>query len=196
MDGGYLKEEDMEKLSHILPTNRRISNVDLAGGAPVRPGAPSYGRPIGLSAKIRQERMDADRALKSSGPSQSSKLNIKDAVNISSHASQKVSATPIANSGAAIKVASNVANAIKSLSGAETSVPQASASAVIAPIDIVEDQLEAQIQKGQKVKAKNKIAEYPQGTRDLLNQTSIANQLVNELPAMATEIAQREDEEI
>jgi len=196
---GDPKEEVMEKLSHILPTNRRISNVDLANGAPVRPGAPSFGRPIGLSAKIRQERLDAAKALKAAEEAKNSKLNVKDSVSISSGAGVKEVSVPISNTNEALTVASKVAGAVQNLSAVspvEVKTSQKAPSSVIAPIDIVEDQLEAQVQKGKKVKTETKVASYPQATRDLLNQTSIMNQLVNDMPTTATEIAQREDEEV
>lgn len=37
----------MEKLSSILPSNSRITSVDLETGSPVRPGAPAFGRKVG-----------------------------------------------------------------------------------------------------------------------------------------------------
>lgn len=37
----------MEKLSGILPSNSRVTSVDLETGPPVRPGAPSFGRKVG-----------------------------------------------------------------------------------------------------------------------------------------------------
>lgn len=37
----------MEKISGIIPRNSRNSSVDLSKSQPVRPGAPSFGRPIG-----------------------------------------------------------------------------------------------------------------------------------------------------
>lgn len=40
----------MEKLSSILPTSPRVKNVDMTDAHPVRPGTPSYGRPVGISA--------------------------------------------------------------------------------------------------------------------------------------------------
>ena len=40
----------MEKLSSILPSNPRIKSVDLKDAKPVRPGAPSYGIPVGTNS--------------------------------------------------------------------------------------------------------------------------------------------------
>lgn len=39
----------MEKISRILPPSRRVTAVDVESSQPVRPGAPSQGRP---SAKV------------------------------------------------------------------------------------------------------------------------------------------------
>ena len=39
----------MDKLSGIIPTNSRIKSVDLAEAKPRRPGAPSYGIPMGVN---------------------------------------------------------------------------------------------------------------------------------------------------
>lgn len=39
----------MEKISNIVRGNSRVASVDLKNAAPVRPGAPSMGRPIGVS---------------------------------------------------------------------------------------------------------------------------------------------------
>lgn len=37
----------MEKLSSIIPANGRTRAVDVSRSQPVRPGAPTYGRPVG-----------------------------------------------------------------------------------------------------------------------------------------------------
>ena len=37
----------MEKISRILPANARTQSVDVSKSQPVRPGAPSWGRPMG-----------------------------------------------------------------------------------------------------------------------------------------------------
>lgn len=39
----------MEKISSIVPRSRRVASTDLASAPAVRPGTPSYGRPIGSS---------------------------------------------------------------------------------------------------------------------------------------------------
>ena len=39
----------MEKISSIVPRSRRVTSTDVAAASAVRPGAPSYGRPIGSS---------------------------------------------------------------------------------------------------------------------------------------------------
>jgi hypothetical protein len=39
----------VEKISSIVPRSRRVASADLAAAPAVRPGAPSYGRPIGES---------------------------------------------------------------------------------------------------------------------------------------------------
>lgn len=40
----------MEKISNIVRGSARVSSTDLKSSAPVRPGAPSYGRPVGETA--------------------------------------------------------------------------------------------------------------------------------------------------
>lgn len=40
----------MEKISSILPTSPRVKKVDLSDAAPVRPGTPTFGRPVGANA--------------------------------------------------------------------------------------------------------------------------------------------------
>lgn len=37
----------MEKISRIIPSNARTRSVDVSNSQPVRPGAPSWGRPTG-----------------------------------------------------------------------------------------------------------------------------------------------------
>ncbi len=39
----------MEKISRVVRGNARVASTDLKNAAPVRPGAPSFGRPIGES---------------------------------------------------------------------------------------------------------------------------------------------------
>ncbi len=39
----------MEKISSIVPRSRRVASADVASASAVRPGAPSYGAPIGSS---------------------------------------------------------------------------------------------------------------------------------------------------
>lgn len=55
----------MEKISGIIPSSSRVATVDLKESGPVRPGAPGFGRPEGVSslrdAKIGQT---ASRAVK------------------------------------------------------------------------------------------------------------------------------------
>lgn len=41
------QEVIMEKISGIIPRNARNSSADVSKSQPVRPGAPSFGRPIG-----------------------------------------------------------------------------------------------------------------------------------------------------
>lgn len=40
----------MEKISKIIPTSRRLQAEDLNSSQPVRPGAPSFGRPMGRNS--------------------------------------------------------------------------------------------------------------------------------------------------
>ncbi len=41
----------MEKISQIVRGNSRVAAVDLKGSSAVRPGAPSFGRPMGVSTQ-------------------------------------------------------------------------------------------------------------------------------------------------
>ncbi|MBX3022572.1 MAG: hypothetical protein KF799_12945 [Bdellovibrionales bacterium] len=53
----------MEKISNIVRGNSRVSSVDLKSSSAVRPGTPSYGRPIGeASASPEREGTTASRA--------------------------------------------------------------------------------------------------------------------------------------
>lgn len=42
----------MEKISRIVRGNQRVAAVDLKNAAPVRPGTPSFGRPVGESTAL------------------------------------------------------------------------------------------------------------------------------------------------
>lgn len=42
----------MEKISHIVRGNSRVASTDLKNAAPVRPGTPSFGRPVGESTAV------------------------------------------------------------------------------------------------------------------------------------------------
>lgn len=41
----------MEKISGIVPTSRRVTSVDMKNAPPVRPGTPTFGRPVGVSTE-------------------------------------------------------------------------------------------------------------------------------------------------
>ena len=41
----------MQKISGIIPGNRRVTSVDLNSSNPIRPGQPSFGRPVGRSGQ-------------------------------------------------------------------------------------------------------------------------------------------------
>lgn len=47
----------MEKISGIIPANRRTKAVDVSNSQPVRPGAPTWGRPVG---RVTQQQMMDD----------------------------------------------------------------------------------------------------------------------------------------
>lgn len=47
----------MEKISHIVPGKPRVSTADVKSAAPVRPGTPSFGRPVGTSTAGTQDFM-------------------------------------------------------------------------------------------------------------------------------------------
>lgn len=54
----------MEKISHIVRGNARVSSVDLKSGQAARPGAPAFGRPVGESpAPSNREETTASRAV-------------------------------------------------------------------------------------------------------------------------------------
>lgn len=42
----------MEKISRIVGGNKRVAAVDLKNSAPVRPGTPTFGRPVGTSTQV------------------------------------------------------------------------------------------------------------------------------------------------
>lgn len=46
----------MEKISGILPANSRTKSTDTAQSQPIRPGAPSLGRPVG---RVTRAQMDS-----------------------------------------------------------------------------------------------------------------------------------------
>ncbi len=45
----------MTKISGILPTNRRISSIDIANERAVRPGTPTFGQPVARTASSKNE---------------------------------------------------------------------------------------------------------------------------------------------
>lgn len=51
----------MEKISGIIPNSARVSSVDMKEAAPVRPGAPGFGRPEGVSS-LRETAITQDTA--------------------------------------------------------------------------------------------------------------------------------------
>lgn len=54
----------MEKISRIVRGNSRVASVDLKNSAPVRPGAPGFGRPTGESTAVNNKALStADRAI-------------------------------------------------------------------------------------------------------------------------------------
>lgn len=54
----------MEKISGIVPRSRRVASADMTQAAAVRPGAPSFGRPIGSSTIGNKSSLTtADRAV-------------------------------------------------------------------------------------------------------------------------------------
>ena len=55
----------MEKISSIIPSSARVQSVDLGSSHPIRPGQPSFGRPVGtstLAGETRAETIAADAA--------------------------------------------------------------------------------------------------------------------------------------
>lgn len=52
----------MDKISSILPSSARVSSVDMREAAPVRPGAPGFGRPEGASS-LREREKEVARAM-------------------------------------------------------------------------------------------------------------------------------------
>ena len=45
----------MDKISSILPGNRRVKSVDVEDAQPIRPGVTSYGRPVGTTSSEREQ---------------------------------------------------------------------------------------------------------------------------------------------
>ena len=45
----------MQKISSILPSSPRVGGVDLKSASAVRPGTPSFGRPVGESTGIARD---------------------------------------------------------------------------------------------------------------------------------------------
>ena len=163
----------MEKLSGILPTNNRISNVDLANGPAIRPGAPSFGRPMGINADIRQQRLDAFKAAEAAKADENkSPLRVSDKLEISPEAMVKAK---LADSPVPEKVSAKPGEGIKA-------------------VDVVEQQISSKIKL--ETDTESEMSAYPQATRDILNKTSIVNQLVNEMPEATGALINREEEEI
>lgn len=58
----------MEKISSIVPKSRRVSAVDMNSAPAVRPGAPSFGRPVGAStAGLKDQSTTAEKAVAEMG---------------------------------------------------------------------------------------------------------------------------------
>lgn len=54
----------MEKISSIVPRSKRVASTDLASASAVRPGAPSFGRPMGTSTSgVKDQLTTAQRAV-------------------------------------------------------------------------------------------------------------------------------------
>ena len=51
----------MEKISGIIPSNARTRSVDVSNSQPVRPGAPTWGRPTGRVTATAQSMTPEDR---------------------------------------------------------------------------------------------------------------------------------------
>ncbi len=51
-----MEVEQMDKISGIVPSSRRVSSVDLKNAPPIRPGTPSFGRPQGVSTLTEQNK--------------------------------------------------------------------------------------------------------------------------------------------
>jgi hypothetical protein len=48
----------MEKISRILPSSPRVASADLRNSGVARPGSPSFGRPVGVSALAAVSKFD------------------------------------------------------------------------------------------------------------------------------------------
>jgi len=53
----------MEKISGIVPASRRVQGVNLKDSQPVRPGVPTFGRPIGVSTLAQGGPTTAEKAV-------------------------------------------------------------------------------------------------------------------------------------
>ncbi len=53
----------MEKISGVIPASPRVQAVDLKSSAPIRPGIPTFGRPLGSNSLAERQGMTtAERA--------------------------------------------------------------------------------------------------------------------------------------
>ena len=57
----------MDKISGILPSSRRIQSVDMTHAPALRPGAPSFGQPMGMTAL--EDRVSLSSAARTVAPS-------------------------------------------------------------------------------------------------------------------------------
>lgn len=53
----------MEKISGIVPASRRVQGVNLKDSQPVRPGVPTFGRPVGVSTLAQGGPTTAEKAV-------------------------------------------------------------------------------------------------------------------------------------
>jgi hypothetical protein len=54
----------MDKISSIVPRSRRVAAADMSAAPAVRPGMPSFGRPVGISTTgLKSEMTTAQKAM-------------------------------------------------------------------------------------------------------------------------------------
>ena len=74
----------MEKISGIIPATPRVVSVDLSEARPLRPGVPSFGRPVGITNQERVSNLaskaEADKIIEQDAMKLSLQNGLKEAL--------------------------------------------------------------------------------------------------------------------